>query len=89
MVGGGEGGGNGQRVALRALGGVPKAESRKPQGPCRQSLLLLPLCVFRGTHVSGTPVGREAAICPNTLHVILWHWVALDFTYSGDGQLWD
>lgn len=41
-----------------------------------------------GWHL-GDPGGREAAICPHILHVIPWHWVALDFTYSEDGQLWD
>ena len=63
-MGGEEAGGRGQRVALRVLGGAPKTESRKPQGFCHQFLLFLPLYVFRQAYVSGTPVGREAAIDP-------------------------
>lgn len=63
-MGGGEAGGSGQRVALRALDGAPKTESRKPQGFCHQFLLFLLLCVFRQACVSGTPVGREAAVDP-------------------------
>ena len=64
MVGGGEAGGSGRRVALRVLGGAPKTASRKPQGFCHQFLLFLLLCVFRQAYVSGTPMGREAAVDP-------------------------
>ena len=64
MVGGGEAGGSGWRVALRVLGGAPETESWKPQGFCHQFLLSLPLCVFRQAYVSGTPMGRKATVDP-------------------------
>lgn len=64
MVGGGEAGGSGRRVALRVLGGAPKTESQQPQGFCHQFLLFLPLHVFRQAYVSGTPMGWEAAVDP-------------------------